>query len=119
MQASKFLENKIRRQLSMNGVEYTFTCMGEDEYHQPVEASEVSIIGIYHENNSFIKLQTTDAAELQRKKSPMILTIMDENSQTIKQGDTITIYGVKYKVASVSNIQNYGVALDISLEMEV
>lgn len=54
-----------------------------------------------------------------REKSPMILTLIDDNMKSIKQGDLIYISGVKYTVSGILDIGNYGVVADISLEMEV
>lgn len=49
----------------------------------------------------------------------MILTLIDDNMKSIKQGDLIYISGVKYTVSGILDIGNYGVVADISLEMEV
>lgn len=119
MRAPLFLKNKVSRLLSSQGKEYQFTHMGEDKYHQPVEDSIIVIKGFYHENNSFITLSSADAASVQRKKSPMILALIDENVSILRQGDTVKINEVTYKVSGIIDIQNYGIVADISLEMEV
>ena len=119
MQTPLFLKNKISRLLKTNGMEYTFTLMCEDEYKQPKEGEVVTIKGIYHEANSFITVTASDSASVQRKKSPMILTLFNEEVEKLKQGDKVLINSVTYKVSGVLDIQNYGMAADISLEMEV
>lgn len=119
MGAPLFLKNKLQRLISKQGEEYTFTLMGENSYHEPVEKEQISVKGVYHETNSFITLNSVDAASVQRKKNPMILTILDESVSKIHQGDTVIIGNFKYRVSGVLDIQNYGVAADISLEMEV
>lgn len=119
MQTPLFLKNKISRLLRTNGLEYTFTLMDEDEYKQPKEGEAVTIKGIYHEENSFITVAASDSASVQRKKSPMILTLLDEEVKKLKQGDKVLVNSVSYKVSGVLDIQNYGVAADISLEVEV
>lgn len=119
MNTPLFLKNKVSRLLSSQGTEYNFTHMGEDEYHQPVEDSIITVKGVYHETNSFITLSSTDSASVQRKKNPMILTLIDETVLSLRQGDKVLINGVTYKIAGVLDLQNYGVVADISLEMEV
>ena len=119
MQTPLFLKDKISRLLKTNGMEYTFTLMCEDEYKQPKEGEVVTIKGIYHEANSFITVTASDSASVQRKKSPMIRTLFNEEVEKLKQGDKVLINSVPYKVSGVLDIQNYGVAADISLEMEV
>lgn len=120
MNTPLFLRNKVERQLKTNGLDYSFTKMGEDDYHQPIETDQkVSIRGIYHESNSFITLSSSDAASIQKKKSPMILCLMDENVKLLSQGDRVTINEVTYRISGILDIQNYSVVADISLEMEV
>ena len=120
MQTPMFLRNKIKKQLDRNGLVYEFTRVMKDKFNQNTESGETLLIkGIYHETNSFIKLNETDAGSVQRKKSPMILTLLDEQSKLIKQGDILYINEIKYTVSGVLDIQNYGVVLDISLDMEV
>lgn len=113
-----FLKHRMERLLKCKGKEYLFISKGEDEFHQPIDNSEFSIVGVYHEQNSFIRVSNTDAASVQRKKSPMILTLF-ENLGCLKQGDTVTINSIEYAVAGILDIQNYGIAADISLEMRV
>ena len=119
MSTPTFLKHKIERAVNRLGSEFSFTRMGTDEFNQPTETEEtVKLKGLYHEQNSFIALQNHDSGSVQRKKSPMVLTLM-ENISTLKQGDITMINGVKYRVSGILDIQNFGVAADISLEMEV
>lgn len=121
MKAPLYLENKVRRLLKTSGLTYTFTSVRTDEYNQPTAAGgeSISIVGIYHERNSFITETTSEAASVQRKKSPMILTLLDDSVKKLKQGDILLLGEKCYRVSGVLDIQNYGVVADISLEMEV
>lgn len=119
MKTPLFIKNKVNRILKSRGMDYTFTRMTVDAYKQPTEGSRVTIRGLYHEQNSFISVAGSDSASVQRKKSPMILTLLDDSVKSLNQGDKITIESVNYTVSGVLDIQNYGVVADISLEMEV
>ncbi len=119
MQAPLFLRNKVLRVLKSNGIEYEFISTREDDYHQLQDGAKIKILGVYHEVNSFITVTASDAASVQRKKSPMILTLLDDSVKKLKQGDKVSINSVDYKVSGILDIQNYGVVADISLEMEV
>ena len=114
-----FLKNKVSRLIRAQGEEFTFTRMGEDDYHQPIEQGAVRIVGVYHETNSFITVSSAESASVQRKKSPMILTLMDDSVRSLQQGDRVDMGSVRYRVAGILDLQNYGVVADISLEMEV
>ena len=114
-----FLKNKINRLIKSQGQEFTFQLSTVDEYNQPtLSENTLTFSGVYHEKNSFIPLATTEAANIQRKKSPMILALM-EDITGLTQDSEITLNEVKYKVTGILDIQNYGVVADISLEMEV
>lgn len=119
MNAPLFLKNKISRLLKSEGIEYEFTTMGVDGYNQPIELETIKVLGVYHEQNSFISVSGSDSASIQRKKSPMILTLFDDSVRVLKQGDKIRIDSTLYRISGILDIQNYGVAADISLEMEV
>lgn len=115
----KFMKHQIQNELKRTGVEYQFKRKKENEYHQVVGEEDIAIVkGIYHETNGYISLSKADASIVQSKKVPMILTLK-ENAQSIKQGDYTVISGITYHVTGVVDIQNYGIAVDISLEMEV
>lgn len=121
MKAPLYLENKVKRLLKSSGMTYTFTSVLTDEYNQPTTAGgeNISIVGVYHEKNSFIKVATSESASVQRKKSPMILTLFDESVKKLKQGDVLLLGENSYRVSGILDVQNYGVVADISLEMEV
>lgn len=120
MSTPKFLQHKVERAIKCKGSNFIFTVPQLDEYNQPAEEGEtVEITGVYHELNSFISLTTGDAASVQRKKSPMILTLFNENVKKLVKDSKVIINNVEYKVTGVLDVQNYGLVADISLEMEV
>lgn len=117
MKAPDFLLHRLRVQLDMRGIEYTFSRQAVDKFGQPLEdvQEQIKLKGIYHESNGYIQTTGSDATITRTKKSPMILCLYEDGVK-IKQGDSITIEGKQYKVSDVLNIQNYSIASDISLE---
>lgn len=117
MNTPLFLKNKIQRQLNCKGLDYSFKRNKIDKFKQPTnEVVDVIILkGIYHEANSYITKNVSDAAITQSKKKPMILTLF-ENVGDLKQDDFVFINNKKYKVTGLLDVQNYGVVCDISLE---
>ena len=116
----KFMKHQIKNEIKRSGSkEYAFKRKKENEYHQEIGEEDVAIVkGIYHETNGYISLSKSDSSYVQSKKVPYILTLIDDSSE-IKQGDYTYISGRKYTVTGIVDIQNYGIAADISLEMEV
>ena len=117
MNTPLFLKNKIQRQLNCKGLEYSFKRGKLDKFKQPTDEviDIITLKGIYHESNSYITKNVSDAAITQSKKKPMILTLF-ENIGTLQQDDFVFINNVKYKVTGLLDVQNYGVACEISLE---
>ena len=118
MKPAIFLKHRIEQQLKYNGIEYEFTRYMEDKYHQVVSEEEEKIVitGIYHETNSHITETGSDGSVTTSKPVPMILCLWSDASN-IKNGDIVEISGNRYKVTGSSNIQNYDIAGDISLEL--
>lgn len=117
---TKFLKHRVERALAMNGQKFSFIPMLRDEYNQLKQSSTtIEVFGMYHEQNSFISVTSSDAASVQRKKSPMILTLLDDNVKKLKQGDVLFLGDTRYTVSGILDIQNWGIVADISLEMVV
>lgn len=115
----KFMKHQIKNEIARSGQEYQFKRKKENKHHQIVGEEDIAIVkGIYHETNGYISLLKADASMVQSKKVPTILTLK-ENAIGIEQGDYTEIAGNKYKVTGVLDVQNYGIVVDISLEMEV
>ena len=119
MDASLFLKNKIERQLKCNGLEYTFKRKSLDKFGQETDELVVvkTIKGLYHETNSYVTKKKSDASITTSKKSPMILALFDD-ALDIKMNDIVSINNSNYIVNDVLNIQNYSIAVNISLEEE-
>lgn len=119
MKAAKFIRNRVSQQLSKNGVEYTFKRPEKDKYHQPTGVIlEMSVLGLYHETNSYISQTGSEGSVTTSKPVPMILCLW-ENAEKIKNGDNVSIGPNLYSVTGVSNVQNYSVVGDISLELRL
>lgn len=117
MLQSKFLQNKIKRQISLNGIQATFKRYEEDEYHQIVEDNfeEITFKCIFHTTNTFVKSTVGEAAKTVSKPQPMILCLF-EDGEKIQINDKIEIGTDEYIVTDKNNINGFNIAYDISLE---
>lgn len=115
MHSPLFLKNKIARQININGCEYSFNVMCENEYHELEEFKVVKINGLYHEKNSYQTEVHSDSSITHSKPLPMLLCLLEDVSE-LAEGSTTIINDKTYKIVLISDIQKYGVAADISLE---
>lgn len=115
---SQFLKNKIDRQIKLNGQTFVFKRYDEDEYHQVSEdlLFEYSFDGIFHTSNSYIQQNTEAGAKTFSKPQPMILTLY-EFGKDVKTNDEVEINNNKYRVNTINDVNNFGVAIEISLEL--
>lgn len=115
---SKFLENKIKRQIEFNGIEATFLKYKEDKYHQIIEDDyeEVKFMCIFHTTNTFVKSQVGEAAKTVSKPQPMILCLF-EDGKDIQINDKLKLNDNEYIVVDKNNINEFNIAYDISLEL--
>ena len=83
----------------------------------------VSILGLYHEVNAYIGIDMKDTTQVRTsmgkfKKQPRILCLWESFDKSgIQIGDYTIINGKKFKVTGVTNIQEWNIIADISLEV--
>lgn len=118
MQMALFLKNRISRQLELNGNKYTFVHYKVDEYKQLTDEveSSVEVVGLFHTTNSYIKESTGEGARIVSKPQPMMLMLF-EDSEKLSKDDKVTIGSCIYKVVNKTDVNHFGVACDVSLEL--
>lgn len=118
MQISLFLENKVKRQLRLNGCDLVFVRYGTDEYKQVSDdvQDSISVRGLFHTTNTYIKNTNSENARLVSKPQPMVLMLYEDGNK-IQKDDRVEMQGNVYKVTEKNDINNFGVAFDISLEL--
>ena len=117
MQMITYLRNKISRQLQMNGQKYVFKHLKEDEFHQVSDEveKEIEVVGLFHTTNSYIKNSDSDGTRITSKLQPMLL-VLYEDGMALSKDDKVMIGSQDYKITKKNDINNFGVAFDISLE---
>lgn len=117
---TKFEAYKLKRELKRNGVLYEFVRKENNRFGEP-DGETISICcvtGLYHEQNSNIQITTGDTTQTRTKKIPMILCVYDDFVDTfLRPGDFVIINDKKFKVTGIVNVQEWNIALDISLEV--
>ena len=115
---SKFLRNKIDHQIKYNGDEYTFKRFGVDEYGQQSEevTDTFTFKGIFHETVKHVCLTESDDARIFNVPASYILCLY-EDGEPIKIDDQVEINEKVYSVTGKTDVNNFEVAFDISLEL--
>lgn len=125
MLIENFLKNKITRQIKWNGKSFTFIRYKKNEYHEinynEVEM-EVTLEGVFHEGGGYggmlnIELYSRDGGRTVTKMKPMILCLKSEESTNLIIDDVVKVGDYIYKVVEKNDIQNLGIAFEISLEI--
>ena len=117
---TQFEAYKIKRELKRSGIDYEFKRSGLNDFGEPDnELVTIGIIkGLYHEQNSNIQITTGDTTQVRTKKIPMILCLYDDAASLVLQvGDLLEIIGRQFKVTGITNIQEWNIISDISLEV--
>ena len=117
---TKFEAYKIKRELKRSGTDYEFKRIGKNEFGEPTGVFDVigKLKGLYHEQNSSVKITTGDTTQIRSKKVPMILCLYeDAASLVLRIGDIIELNGKVLKVTGIVNIQEWNIISDISLEV--
>lgn len=117
---TKFEAYKINRELKRSGIEYEFKRCKKNDFGEPTGEPVVvgKLRGIYHEQNSFVSVVTGETTQTRTKKIPTILCLYEDTASLILQvGDMVSFNDKLYKVTGVTNIQEWNIIADISLEV--
>ena len=117
---TQFEAYKIKRELKRSGIDYEFKRSGVNDFGEPVGEPTVvgTIRGLYHEQNSSVQVTTGDTTQVRTKKIPMILCLYEDAASLVLQiGDIVKINTKTLKVTGVTNIQEWNLISDISLEV--
>lgn len=124
---TKFEAYKLKRELKRSGKIYKIGRYDVNEYGEPVKNATSKVgefKGLYHEQNGYMQMSTTDTTQIISKKIPMIMCLFEDIKElNLKIDDFIQIGESggnidfsEYRVTGVTNIQNWGIIADISLE---
>ena len=115
----KFEAYKISRELKRSGASFVFYRKGLNRFKEKSEEKKeiVTLRGLYHEIKSYIKVESQEGFRARTEKSPMILCLYDSDSLKLQIDDILILSGIEYKVTGLSNISNWNILVDISLEV--
>lgn len=117
---TKFEAYKILREIKRSGIEVNFLRQETNKFKEPIgEPKPVGMIScIYHEQNGSVRITTGDTTQVRSKKVPMLLCLYSDTSQIgLQVGDKVKLNGKTFNVTGVTNIQEWNVVADISLEV--
>lgn len=108
----------VTRAIKTHGKEFEFKHYGKNDFGEPNdEYTLVTIQGLFHQTRGYITKQLSDGTIARSKPQPQILALVDDTVRTLVNGDEVEYNNQLYKVTGVNDINNLGVAVDISLEM--
>ena len=119
----RFEAYKVKRELKRSGIDYEFKRIVKNEFDESDGEMESigKIKGIYHEEtvvNGIMTITLNDNVQVRSKKSPMILCLYEDTaSLVLKVGDIVDFNNKTFKVVGISNIQEWSIIADISLEV--
>lgn len=115
MKAADFLKARLATVLCFRGEDYDFYETVEDEHHERITGGlRATVRGIYHEQNSYETQLVADGSVTHSFPSPMILC-MAEDGELVQVDDRLKFGSKFFVVIAKNDVQNYGVACDISL----
>lgn len=116
----RFEAYKIKRELKRSGIDYEFNRTKKNNFGEPTSERAVvgKLKGLYHEQNSAIQITTGDTTQVRTKKVPMILCLYEDTASLVLQvGDIVSINAKTFKVTGITDIQEWNLISDISLEV--
>lgn len=127
---TKFEAYKLRRELKRSGKTYKIERYAVNVYGELTKgfSNPAGCVGefrgLYHEQNGYAQKSMTDTTQVISKKIPMIMCLYEDvNNLNLKVDDVIQIGErggnidfSECRITCITNIQNWGIIADISLE---
>lgn len=108
----------VKRNILAHGQEFVFHRPELSQFKEPTSnETPITIQGLFHQTRGYITRNTTDGTVSRSQPQPMVLTLVDTTSQTIQINDYMLYCNKKYLVTGINDINNLGIALEISLEL--
>lgn len=109
----------ISRNIKAHGQTFTFKRHGKNRHGEPdgTKTVVVSIQGLFHQTRGFITKNTSDGTVSRSSPQPQILCLSGDDTKLIQQGDLLEYSGQDYTVTGVDDVNNLGLACEISLEL--
>lgn len=122
---NKFEAYKLEREIKRSGRTFAFKRQSVNDYGEPIAGEDevvYVVTGLYHESNSYVSLTTGDTTQHTSKKKPMVLCLFNDlhfskDGDKITTGDYVEFGCKKYEVTGFTDVQNWGIVCDISLEV--
>lgn len=119
---TKFELYKLQRELKRAGNNYAIKRYQANQYGEPDTSVEPTEIGqlraIYHEQNGTIQYTVGEGSMSRTVKLPMLLCEYSAWTELgIRTGDFVNVNGKHFTIVGITNIAEWGIAGDISLEV--
>lgn len=116
MQVSLFMVNKIKRQIAINGNDFTFSHEEVDKYHNKTGVTKLTALkGVFHQSTSYMQKSSDDGSVTTQKPSPMILCLY-EDAKNISKNDELSYNGHNLFVTGIEDVLDLNQIAQISLE---
>lgn len=114
---TSFERHKLNQFIQSQGKTYTFVAYGKNQFGEPDEVEySVNISGVYHETQGYVTSSASDGSNVKTKPDSLIMCLF-EDSIELSVGMVVTIGDKDYKIIDLRDVNNLGVACDISLEV--
>lgn len=108
----------IRRNILAHGQEFIFHRPALSTFNEPTtNETLITLQGLFHQTRGYITRNTTDGTVSRSQPQPMVLTLVNPDTQSLQINDYVLYCNQKYRVTGINDINNLGMALEISLEL--
>ena len=112
-----FERHKLIRFIKSQGRTYTFTAPGTKLFGEPTgQKKTVEVSGVYHETQGYVTGYVVESSNLKSKPESLIMCLMEDTVELVRDM-MVTIGDKDYRVVDLRDVNNLGVACDISLEL--
>lgn len=114
-----FGREQIARNIRTHGQTFVFVRDHQNTFGEPdgTQTEVTTVQGLFHQTRQFITKNVSDGTISRSKPYPMILCLVNEDSGKIQHGDKFEYCNKIYTVIGVDDVNNLGIAYNISCEV--
>ena len=116
MIASKIVP-KVTKSIKRFGVNVEVFRSNLNEFNEPTENEKIlEFKGLFSESQHSISLQNADSGQVKKDKVYKLITLIDNDTKLLKEGDTLIIKGKEFTLININNANMLDAYYDLVLE---
>ena len=108
---------KIAKTIKKFGVNVEVFRKNLNEFNEPIgKVKALEFKGLFSESQHSINSRNVDSGQVKKEKTYKLITLIDGNTNGLREGDILLINGVEFNLFNINNANMLDTYFDLTLE---